>query len=53
MSEPFEGAISDRKIVDASDFKDYIEEEDEVLGKVIFLFVTRTFPGLIFEVVCM
>ena len=37
MSEPFEGAISDRRMVEDSDFKDFIEEEDEVLGRVIFL----------------
>ena len=37
MSKPFEGAISDRKIVEDSDFRDFIEEEDEVLGKFILL----------------
>ena len=37
MSKPFEGAISDRKIVEDSDFREFIEEEDEVLGKFILL----------------
>jgi hypothetical protein len=33
MSRPFEGAISDRRIVEMSDFCEFIDRADEVLGK--------------------
>ena len=33
MSVPFEGAMSDRRIVEESDFLPFLEEGDDVLGK--------------------
>ena len=36
MSAPFEGAISDRKIVEDSDFCPFLDKGDGVLGKSFF-----------------
>ena len=35
MSAPFEGAMSDRKIVEDSDFLPFLDEGDDVLGRLI------------------
>ena len=36
MSKPFEGNMSDKKIVEMSDFCPFLERGDEILGKDIF-----------------
>ena len=37
MSKPFEGNMSDRKIVEMSDFCPFLERGDEILGKDFFI----------------
>jgi hypothetical protein len=43
MSVPFEGALSDRKIVEDSDFLPFLEEGDDVLGTSNLFLVTKVF----------
>ena len=41
MSKPYEGAISDRKIVEDSDFCPFLDKGDGVLGKSFFMILMQ------------